>query len=349
MLVANVRESDICLQADRGAGRRVARRRAAALRAARDRRDHARRSSGSASSTRTTCGCSRSLAGHASVALENARLYESLRREAENAKAWLEFADAVSEAARRGDRRRDRADDRPPDGGRAGLALDSRTPRANYRCVASIGYADDPSRRRAASSGRVAQRGVARRRRQDAVPVEAEEMRRIFATTRGTRPEGGRDRAAPVRLRRPRLDRRARARRTTSTTSPTSGCACSRASPTARRSRCRRPSSSAPSRRAPRSRLRCSSSRAGSPESHADELQPPDRRAGRRDARLAAHVAVARAGPAGVVRDRGRLARRRRRSDRADRQRRRVRRHAPRARARRAVRARAIRGAGRRP
>ena len=38
------------------------------------------------------------LAGHASVALENARLYGSLRREADNAKAWLEFADAVSEA-----------------------------------------------------------------------------------------------------------------------------------------------------------------------------------------------------------------------------------------------------------
>ena len=38
------------------------------------------------------------LAGHASVSLENARLYESLRREAENAKAWLDFSDAVTEA-----------------------------------------------------------------------------------------------------------------------------------------------------------------------------------------------------------------------------------------------------------
>jgi diguanylate cyclase (GGDEF)-like protein len=35
------------------------------------------------------------LAGYASVALENARLYESLRLEAEHAKAWLEFADAM--------------------------------------------------------------------------------------------------------------------------------------------------------------------------------------------------------------------------------------------------------------
>ncbi len=38
------------------------------------------------------------LAGYAAVALENARLYESLRREAEHAKAWLEFADEVSAA-----------------------------------------------------------------------------------------------------------------------------------------------------------------------------------------------------------------------------------------------------------
>ncbi|MDX6506570.1 MAG: hypothetical protein QOG06_1214, partial [Gaiellaceae bacterium] len=38
------------------------------------------------------------LAGHASVALENARLYQQQRREAENAKALLGFADAVSRA-----------------------------------------------------------------------------------------------------------------------------------------------------------------------------------------------------------------------------------------------------------
>jgi GAF domain-containing protein len=38
------------------------------------------------------------LAGYAAVALENAHLYESLRREAEHAKAWLEFADEVSAA-----------------------------------------------------------------------------------------------------------------------------------------------------------------------------------------------------------------------------------------------------------
>ncbi len=39
------------------------------------------------------------LAGHASVALENARLYESQRREAHHLKALLEFTGAISEAA----------------------------------------------------------------------------------------------------------------------------------------------------------------------------------------------------------------------------------------------------------
>ena len=38
------------------------------------------------------------LGGHVAVVLENARLYEAMRREAENARAWLDFADALSEA-----------------------------------------------------------------------------------------------------------------------------------------------------------------------------------------------------------------------------------------------------------
>ena len=38
------------------------------------------------------------LAGYAAVSLENARLYETLRLEADHAKAWLEFADAISGA-----------------------------------------------------------------------------------------------------------------------------------------------------------------------------------------------------------------------------------------------------------
>ena len=38
------------------------------------------------------------LAGYAASALENARLYESLRREAEHTRAWLEFSDELSSA-----------------------------------------------------------------------------------------------------------------------------------------------------------------------------------------------------------------------------------------------------------
>jgi len=86
------------------------------------------------------------LAGHASIALENARLYASMRREADNAKAWLEFADAVSEA-------------------RSVEAIGEETaatvarlmevkqvsvwiedPHAtNFRCLAAAGYAEDPN------------------------------------------------------------------------------------------------------------------------------------------------------------------------------------------------------------
>jgi GAF domain-containing protein len=38
------------------------------------------------------------LAGHVAVVLENARLYETMRREAENARAWLDFSDALAGA-----------------------------------------------------------------------------------------------------------------------------------------------------------------------------------------------------------------------------------------------------------
>jgi GAF domain-containing protein len=38
------------------------------------------------------------LSGHVGVVLDNARLYEQTKREAENARAWLEFADALSAA-----------------------------------------------------------------------------------------------------------------------------------------------------------------------------------------------------------------------------------------------------------
>ena len=63
------------------------------------------------------------LAGYAAVSLENARLYESLRLEADHAKAWLEFADAISDAESAG---ADRRGDREGDGGDCSTARSSR-------------------------------------------------------------------------------------------------------------------------------------------------------------------------------------------------------------------------------
>jgi diguanylate cyclase (GGDEF)-like protein len=126
------------------------------------------------------------LAGHASVSLENARLYDSLRREAENAKAWLEFSDAVTEA-------------------RTVEAIGDETVRsvarlleveqcsmwiedahaANYRCLASSGY-DDPS------SAAVLERRYGRTigahlidGRKTPFLAGDEEIRRIFASEKG--------------------------------------------------------------------------------------------------------------------------------------------------------------------
>jgi diguanylate cyclase (GGDEF)-like protein len=127
------------------------------------------------------------LAGHASVSLENARLYESLRREAENAKAWLEFADAVTEA-------------------RSVEAIAEETMRtvarllgveqcslwledahaAEYRCVAELGYAADPvtapflERR----FGRAAAAQLVDGRKTPFL-VDEEDVRRTFAQERG--------------------------------------------------------------------------------------------------------------------------------------------------------------------
>jgi len=85
------------------------------------------------------------LAGHASVSLENARLYDSLRKEADNARAWLDFADAVSEA-------------RSVEGiadetvqtvarlmgvGQCSMWLED-SHAGNYHCIAEVGYSDDP-------------------------------------------------------------------------------------------------------------------------------------------------------------------------------------------------------------
>jgi diguanylate cyclase (GGDEF)-like protein len=85
------------------------------------------------------------LAGHASVSLENARLYESLRREADNAKVWLDFADAVSEArsveAIGAETVRSVA--RLMDASQCSVWLED-AHAASYQCIAEVGYADDP-------------------------------------------------------------------------------------------------------------------------------------------------------------------------------------------------------------
>ncbi len=97
MLVANVLESDICKQLTEGAGDESLA--SVPLR-------HGQRVIGTITMSKLGVGqlddddlrLLEVVAGQASVALENARLYESARREAENATAWLEFSDALSEA-----------------------------------------------------------------------------------------------------------------------------------------------------------------------------------------------------------------------------------------------------------
>ncbi|MGE5273860.1 MAG: diguanylate cyclase [Verrucomicrobiota bacterium] len=85
------------------------------------------------------------VAGHASVALENARLYASARREAENATVWLEFTDSLSEA-----RSAEAVGDetvatigRVMEVEQASIWLED-APAADFRCLASLGYGHDP-------------------------------------------------------------------------------------------------------------------------------------------------------------------------------------------------------------
>jgi diguanylate cyclase (GGDEF)-like protein len=84
------------------------------------------------------------VANHASVALENARLYASARREAENATAWLEFSDVLSEA-----RSVEAVGDetvetiaRVMEVGQASIWIED-AEEGNFRCLASLGYEQD--------------------------------------------------------------------------------------------------------------------------------------------------------------------------------------------------------------
>ena len=86
------------------------------------------------------------LAGHASVAIENARLYEAERREAEHAKALLEFADQVSRAPSFHSIGEDtvRTAGRLLDAQQASLWLQEH-PSGRFACTAHVGYVGDPA------------------------------------------------------------------------------------------------------------------------------------------------------------------------------------------------------------
>ncbi len=85
------------------------------------------------------------VAGHAAVALENARLYASARREAKNATAWLEFADAVSAAGsvEAIGAETVRTISRLMDVLQVSLWVED-VHAANFRCLAAVGYSHDP-------------------------------------------------------------------------------------------------------------------------------------------------------------------------------------------------------------
>jgi diguanylate cyclase (GGDEF)-like protein len=127
------------------------------------------------------------LAGHASVSLENARLYDSLRQEAENAKAWLEFADAVSEArsVEAIGAETVRTVSRLMDAAQCSVWLED-AHAANYRCIAEVGYSADPVTAPfvAYRFGRSAAAQLVDGRKTPFVFGE-QEIRRIFANERG--------------------------------------------------------------------------------------------------------------------------------------------------------------------
>jgi diguanylate cyclase (GGDEF)-like protein len=123
------------------------------------------------------------LAGHASVALENARLYASLRREADNAKAWLEFADAVS-GARSVEEIGDetvRTVARLMEVSQVSMWIED-VHAANFRCLASVGYTDDPTAAPVTEwrAGRAASARMIDGRKTPFV-LTSEEIDRIFA------------------------------------------------------------------------------------------------------------------------------------------------------------------------
>jgi diguanylate cyclase (GGDEF)-like protein len=144
MLVANVLESDLCIQLTEGAGDESLA--SAPLR-------HGQRVTGAITMSKLGAGqlddddlrLLEVVAGHASVALENARLYESARREAENATAWLEFSDALAEA-----RSVEAVGDQAVRAIASVMEVDQASiwiedaVTGDFRCLASLGYDADP-------------------------------------------------------------------------------------------------------------------------------------------------------------------------------------------------------------
>jgi diguanylate cyclase (GGDEF)-like protein len=90
------------------------------------------------------------LAGHAAVALENARLYDAVRREAHNAKAWLEFADVLATAGSLEEIAEQTVSTvaRLMGVAECSLWLEDDT-RSHFRCVAQVGYEGEPPTARA--------------------------------------------------------------------------------------------------------------------------------------------------------------------------------------------------------
>jgi diguanylate cyclase (GGDEF)-like protein len=182
MLVANASESDICLQVSESPGDESLA--AVPLR-------YGQRVIGAIMLSKLGIGqfdeddlrLLEVLAGHASVALENARLYESLRREADNAKAWLDFADAVSEARSVEDVGDEtvRTVARLMEVNQVSVWLED-AHAANYRCLASFGYAEDPDSAPVLQwrAGRAAAATLVDGRKTPFL-IGMEEIRRIFA------------------------------------------------------------------------------------------------------------------------------------------------------------------------
>ena len=273
------------------------------------------------------------VAGHASVAFENARLYASARREAENATAWLEFADAVSAAGsvEAIGNETVRTIARLMEVDEVSMWIeDARA--ANFRCLASLGYSEASSA--PVLGWRAEPATVARLLGDSKTPfvVDEDAILEIFGEDTNRLDQAGGDRAAQLRLRRARLDR--------------GPCAGRGSRPLHRRAdaaargpllpRLRRVAEvgAAPVRAGER-RSRRRAARVLTPPGgdRSRRAPPPDRRAGGRDARVAAYLALARAGPSRLVRDRGGLAQGRRCSGPPGRQRGRVQRRPPRTRA----------------